>query len=1350
MDMPPVQWHTIPDDLDTWVDVVARHGLWRRAAGDPALAPVRRQAADLVVQLAWSRRAGLVDLADDPWQDRAFAVRMTDRLGWLVDGLPAELSLSAREVGLLLTVPFVYDTHWSALAGRERGVGPHDLRPSQDATSERAAFERFAQSYAQPYRRAIAAVERGEPDAAEEIGWWLLHRWIGRQAAAYHPATISELLEPLTGSSGTMPGLMPGLTPARLTELLWALRADAGFLGRTDRPGALVPVAADGVRERLLGYLLVTARALALEATTLPEVVGEHLGIVDPVRAAALQSTLAAAAWQRRSTALVLVAECEHPAVEVALRAHLDALNQLLTDAQRAAAAASADKPLSVLRDLPTHATADGLAAAEVAGAPAYHSAGVRFRLAEDRVQELLMGEQLYGDPALAIRELYQNALDACRYRQARLEYLVRTGKDAGRAWAGRVRFEQGVDAAGRAYLDCTDNGIGMGVRELSEVFAQAGVRLGDLPEFLEEQAEWARLDPPVQLFPNSRFGIGVLSYFMLADEITVDTCRLGRDGRPGRRLRVSIAGPGSLFRIQDLGPGETSQAGETDRDAGTTIRLHLRAASAQAVSCVETLRTVLWVADFHTEARHGTERHVWRPGELSEAAPPHRQSSEKAAESSGTDGDGGGSDAAGTGVVADTAAGVWWCRSGGALLADGLWAGHDLVGAVVNLTRDLAPRLSVDRTKILAHRDEDVDRLLWQAIPALVAGGPAVLTLSWLYSFIHVRPLIADVIFERALASGYLQWELTGDSVNAAVAGCFPSDGGTLNGPDQLVEWRLTALGAAGKHAKIVTAAPDWVHGVRARPSDALLLSVDHDASGPWLDPVETVCLAHLVRAALRIGRRAADIAGRLEELGYNTAVGAESVGTDPDDLVFLSRDCDGARPWLDPADPVLLAHLMKAAHRTSRPVHEVVARLRRLGFTIDVDLSTVPVEQVEPHDLVMVSRDLDGSHPWLDPAEPAPLIHLVRVTQKLSTDLSTVAARMSALGYRLPPGCETLRHEPDDLVLVSRDLDGAHPWLDPAEPVSPAHLLRCVAQTGRDVAYVAARVRAFGFTVGPDPASLAGVELSSDDLTLLSRDLDGSQPWLPAAKPVSTLHILRAAEATSLTVTHVANRLAELGYPLAASPDEIIVDHLDPDDATMASADLDGSNPWLDVTQPVPALHVLRAARITGRDVHDVAARLTVLGYQVDTGTGLAQSDQLTRDDLIITSGDLDGADPWLQPSEPVALPHLLQAARRTRRSAHEIAARLEHLGYTVDVDLSAVDADKIRSKDLVFASTDLDGTRPWLNPEHPVPLAHLFAAAVKTHRSMADVAARLDLLGYRTPDLAVRLPRAQPGGV
>ena len=219
----------------------------------------------------------------------------------------------------------------------------------------------------------------------------------------------------------------------------------------------------------------------------------------------------------------------------------------------------------------------------------------------------------------------------------------------------------------------------------------------------------------------------------------------------------------------------------------------------------------------------------------------------------------------------------------------------------MVNLRRELAPRLSVDRTKILAYREEDLERLLWQAIPALVAAGPAVLTYEWLYTFTYSRPLIADVIFEQAIAAGYTQWSLGGDTVDASIAGCFNADGGTLSGPDELVEWRLTALAAAGLHAKLVSAGPDWGNAVRARPSDALLVSRDIDGTGPWLDPVETVPLAHLVRAARRIGRGPSELAARLEQLGYNTA--------------YRARDARGGRrrPDLHQPRPRRLAALAR-----------------------------------------------------------------------------------------------------------------------------------------------------------------------------------------------------------------------------------------------------------------------------------------------------------------------------------------------------------------------------------------------------------------------------------------------------
>src|SRR6266540_4563907 len=171
---------------DDWGDIAARHAVWDLTADAGEL---RERTAALVDRLARLRDA--VDLTGDPWHDPGFAARMSRRLGEL---LPADLTLSGREAALLVTAPLLYDTLWSELAAAERPVGPHDLTPSQDASSDRATFERFAQTYAQPYRRAIAAAKAERRDIGEQIGWWLLHRWIGRRPAAYQPASVVHLI----------------------------------------------------------------------------------------------------------------------------------------------------------------------------------------------------------------------------------------------------------------------------------------------------------------------------------------------------------------------------------------------------------------------------------------------------------------------------------------------------------------------------------------------------------------------------------------------------------------------------------------------------------------------------------------------------------------------------------------------------------------------------------------------------------------------------------------------------------------------------------------------------------------------------------------------------------------------------------------------------------------------------------------------------------------------------------------------------------------------------------------------------------------------------------------------------
>ena len=274
--------------------------------------------------------------------------------------------------------------------------------------------------------------------------------------------------------------------------------------------------------------------------------------------------------------------------------------------------------------------------------------------------------------------------------------------------------------------------------------------------------------------------------------------------------------------------------------------------------------------------------------------------------------------------------------------------------------------------------------------------------------------------------------------------------------------------------------------------------------------------------------------------------------------------------------------------------------------------------------------------------------------------------------------------------------------------------------------------------------------MKLEPEDLQLASRDLDSSQPWLDSSRPVPLIHLLRAAEATGRDVGDVAARLAACGYRVDVDPDAILIDHLEPDDLTITSEDLDGSDPWLDPMEAVPTIRILRAAQRTRRSVHDIAARLTFLGYAVSLHGGGPSLDQVEPDDLLITSRDLDGSQPWLRPRRAGAAAAPVAGGAAGTRPVHEIAARLETLGYNVDVDLSSIQVDSVKPNDLLLASTDLDGSRPWLDASQPVPLNHLLAAAQKIRKPIEEVSSRLRALGYSVPDVDSRLPRLRPGGV
>ncbi|MGW7456011.1 wHTH domain-containing protein [Streptomyces sp. NPDC054787] len=243
------------------------------------------------------------------------------------------------------------------------------------------------------------------------------------------------------------------------------------------------------------------------------------------------------------------------------------------------------------------------------------------------------------------------------------------------------------------------------------------------------------------------------------------------------------------------------------------------------------------------------------------------------------------------------------------------------------------------------------------------------------------------------------------------------------------------------------------------------------------------------------------------------------------PGDLLILSRDLDGEGPWLTPEHTVSAPHLVAAAEKAALTTGEVAARLRQFGISTPAS----PLPQLEPGDLRIVSENLTGVGPWLDPGLPVHPAHIIQAAIKAGHTTDRVISRLTELGYRTPPH-PMPPHEFDDLIFLSLTSRGRTRWLDVAQKVDPAHLVQAASTTGRTVDHIIDRLTQFGLRTHPLHLPLP----EPDDLRILSRDLDAVAPWLDHDVPVHPAHILKAAHATKVSPLAITHRLKELGYRL------------------------------------------------------------------------------------------------------------------------------------------------------------------------------------------------------------------------
>jgi hypothetical protein len=1239
----------------------------------------------IVVELAgklhsrWQTAHG--ELRGDPWRDAEFAMRMTNRVERLIDDLEPTDDLSPISVAILVLTPMAQQV-WSAeSAVALLDVNPIDMHPWAAAGRRRRDYEQYLSGPAQS--RLVSRTELAEMDdrrgltEPRAIEWWLFHQWVNgpSHTPLSHSLDIAEpkLNEVLTSTIKRLTQLFR-LTPNELR--------DEEHLRDLDTEA--VPLDLQEVNEQLLGLLLTVAHQQAIHPLSLPESLVEHLGIPRAVNLEQFRTTIRDSRWLEKEGIAYLIADCQHEAVFDSLRNHVEQTTAVL-GAIRAVARRSAN--LEPLKRLPLTASSDRVRPAKQDGEPVFSVPVARFRLDETRIRELLMGLQLYGDKSLAIREMYQNALDACRWRRARM------AANGVRDWeGGRIRFEQGVKE-GRHYLQCTDTGIGMTESDLREVFSKAGVRFTERREFREEKSAWELQSIP--FFPNSRFGIGVLSYFMLADEIEV---RTKKDGESGHALKAMIAGPGHLFRIE-------RHAG--DHPVGTTVTLYLRD-GRNAPSCVEVLQRILGIAEFHTIAVHDSIPVTWKPYEFEV-----RHSSRD---------DLGGIDVFGEVLQCNatpTGQVIWCGQHSGGLLVDGIyvslpdeddtaiWRTSTIRGALVNLTGQQAPPLTVDRASVKSDVTRSISDLMISAIPRLLEKHPRFFTYEWLCEVSEETPAVGDAI-TAALIDSATHLSASFGNVNIASTGCMEVQSLHVTQvndvcyaererldylENHVVLWQLLV-----HHPRVLAGfAIQHPHPLPPFPSDGL---TQNWALGLRSENQEQISPGSVTCMALALDTDPSNVVSRLHTLGYDidpTAPYPDTQSISADDLALLSKHWDSKRPWLIRHKPVRIGHLFGAHRRTDIPVADIIRRMADYGFDTR-QLTGVP--DPEYRDQFLASRDVDGDHPWLDRDLLVCRSHVFLVAFKLGLEVPAVVDRMREIGFSVEP----TRGFPAWIGEVSQKIVKillAEISFNGDRNATQAQVVQAAAWMKISPQQAATRLIELGFTI-PADTDIPDM-LEELDVALINKL--GTE-WKTYVMPDE---LSQVANDVGCTLRTAASRLTTLGFPVPSG--------------YLAGSEVDEIDQWLakwivswatgpeNLKSESAVLKLLvTAARTFDKPYPELVTRIQALRCDGSTYSDIAEPS-----------------------SAEIPLAWVLDAAQWTNQSPQHMLERLRALQFS---PFPAVPPPNWSDS----LNTQLVGR---LDLREAVSVGDVLRAALDLRLTLEDVLDRFMSLGLEVPDMAAELP-------
>lgn len=292
----------------------------------------------------------------------------------------------------------------------------------------------------------------------------------------------------------------------------------------------------------LLGVILRIADLLDFDSKRAPSVLYSHLYVKHPISIKEWNKHRSVDSWIINSELFALHARCNHPAIQAALNDYCDIIDNELMLCNNILSSISpsiSGFKREINFRLPIKVNRDRIETKkDIDGKPIYYFTKTQFNLSKKQVIDLLMGTKLYGNSEVALRELIQNSIDACLLRKS-LE--KKWGNNYEPKIMVRYYSENGED-----YLSVNDNGTGMDQYIVDTYYSKVGSSFYTSSDYYDLRSEFKP-----EFIPTSRFGIGILSCFMVSDTIITETRKVTGPNTSSEPLNITIEGQESIFWVK-------------------------------------------------------------------------------------------------------------------------------------------------------------------------------------------------------------------------------------------------------------------------------------------------------------------------------------------------------------------------------------------------------------------------------------------------------------------------------------------------------------------------------------------------------------------------------------------------------------------------------------------------------------------------------------------------------------------------------------------------------------------------------------------------------------------------------